>query len=336
MWYSVKVLVVVISLTLCASTAWSAEAFFQGKTMTVIVPYGVGGGYDGWARLTAPYLKRYLGLAAVEVVNRPGAGGLVGTDAVYAAKPDGLTIGDTNAGGDYFAQLAGRSGAKFDVRRINWIGRPDGDPHVIAVHAHGPYQSFEDLLALRGSKTTVRALATGKGSDDYNADVIVFNVFGIPFHMIAAFKGSHAEKATFLSGEGDTIPCSASCIARMGGSVKNILVIANQPFDKAPTVPTTNQVSRKVGLSSDKREVLKQLANVMALGHAFMAPPGVPEDRLSAIREAFRKTLHNPDFIQSAKKAELYLGYKSGAALTHMVRSAESHSALFQNYLNAH
>ncbi|MCL6637426.1 MAG: hypothetical protein K6T26_05715, partial [Alicyclobacillus sp.] len=116
--------------TTSTASASSGYEFYKGKTLQIIVPYSPGGGYDQWARLIAPYMQKYLGVAKVEVVNVDGGGGLVGTNQIYAAKPDGLTIGDTNAGGDVFDQISKAPGTNFDVSKFSWIGRPDDDPHI--------------------------------------------------------------------------------------------------------------------------------------------------------------------------------------------------------------
>lgn len=315
--------------------AQASTSFFHGKTMTIIVPYGPGGGYDTWARLSAPYMKKYLGLAKVIVRNRPGGGGLIGTNAINSAKANGLVIGDTNAAGDVFAQMAHDPGVHFDTTKFGWIGRPDNDPHTIAVHGDSPYKSFDDLIALKGTGKKVKALATGHGSSDYNSAVITYNAFDIPFQMVAAFKGSHAEKGAFVAGQGTTISVSASDIAELGkGKARVIALTAPQPMPKLlPNVPTVLQLAKKHNLSQTRQDVLKTMANVMVMGHAFIAPPGVPQSRLQALRAAFKRTLHNQSFLAKAKKAGLYPGYKSGESLSKIANYAFSHEHEIKPFL---
>lgn len=312
------------------STAASASSFYSGKTLKIIVPYGPGGGYDQWARLIAPYMQKYLGAAKVEVVNAPGGGGLIGTGQIYHAAPDGLTIGDTNAGGDVFDQIGHRSSFTLNVNKFNWIGRPDNDPHVIATHLNGPLQSFDALIK---SKSTVAALATGKGSSDYNAAVIVYNAFKVPFKMVAAFSGSSAEKAAFVSGEGTTTSVSASSIKHIAKSAKVVLVVSSNPFSKLASVPTVVQEAQKHGVSGQNLKALQALGGVMDLGHAFIAPPGVSASKLTALRSAFAKALNDPAFQASATKAGLYLGYESASALQSAATKALGQGSLFVNLL---
>lgn len=299
-------------------SAQAAAAFYRGKTLTIVVPYGAGGGYDQWARLLSPYLQKYLGLARVVIVNQPGGGGLVGTNQVYHAKPDGLTIGDTNAGGDVFDQIAHDPGAQFDVLKFDWIGQPDNDPHVMSLSAASPYHTFADLLNAKKTHTVVRALGTGQGSSDYNAALITLNGFGIPYRMIAAYQGSTQEKAGFLRGDGDIISVSASDIAPLVQAKHAIpvLVESDQPFSKLPNVPTITSEAKKVGLPASTIQAFVGLSGVMNLGHAFFAPPGVPADRLQALRQAFEQAVNNPEFQAQAAKAGLYVGYASPSQLS--------------------
>ncbi|MGH3635087.1 MAG: Bug family tripartite tricarboxylate transporter substrate binding protein [Mycobacterium sp.] len=304
-------------------------SFYQGKTVKVIVPYGPGGGYDQWARVLSPYLQKYLGVSQVKVVNAPGGGGLIGTSQVYNAKPDGLTIGDTNAGGDVFDQMDNAAGYNMNATKFQWIGRPDNDPHVIATR-HNRHATFDSLL---NSRQTIKALATGKGSSDYNSAVIVYNAFKARFQMVAAFSGSSAEKAAFLSGEGTTASLSSSDIAATEGKATPVLLVSSRKFDKLPQVPTVIDEAKKHNLPSSTVDALKGLSNVMDLGHAFFAPNGVPAKRLSALRTAFKKAMQNKSLLAEAQKDGLYPGYESGPDLTAATQKALTQKSLFTELL---
>lgn len=304
-------------------------AFYKGKTLQIIVPYGPGGGYDQWPRIMEPYLKKYLGVSSIQVVNAPGGGGLIGTAKIYNAKPDGLTIGDTNAGGDVFDQMDHATGFNMDVTKYQWIGRPDDDPHVIATR-DGSGLTFAKLI---DSKSTIKALATGKGSSDYNAAVIVYNAFKVPFTMVAAFSGSSDEKAAFLSGEGTTASLSSSDIAAVKGKASAVVVVSSQAFDKLPGVPTVVQVAQQRHLPSSTIDALTALGQVMDLGHAWFAPKGVPAGRLAALRTAFHKAMTDPGMIAAAQKAGLYPGYESADQLKAATAKALSQKSLFTDLL---
>jgi tripartite-type tricarboxylate transporter receptor subunit TctC len=284
-----------------------------------------------------PYLQEYLDITQVKIENQPGGGGLVGTNAIYASPPDGLTIGDTNAAGDVFAEMAKTPGVGFETTKFNWIGRPDNDPHIIAVHSDGHYKTFDDIIALKGSNTVLKCLAAGKGSSDYNSAVITMNAFGVPFQMVAAFNGSHDEKATFLAGDGDTISVSASDIAQLGPDKARVVVLtAARPFDKLPGVPTVIEEAMKHNLPAQTIASLQAMADVMDLGHAFFAPPGVPSDRIEALRSAFAKTFQNKEFLNKAKKAGLYAGYQNPGTLEQASQTAFKHAKELAPLLTTH
>jgi tripartite-type tricarboxylate transporter receptor subunit TctC len=312
-----------------ASGSGGASSFYQGQTLTLVVPYSPGGGYDQWARVLAPYLQKYLGVSEVKIQNMPGGGGLIGTNQVYAARPDGLTIGDTNAGGDVFDQMDNADGYQADVTKMGWIGRPDDDPHVIATR-DADHRSFDGIV---NGNRQIKALATGKGSSDYNSAVIIYNAFHVPFQMVAAFSGSSDEKAAFLSGEGATASLSASDIAAIKGKASPVVVVSQQTFNKLPNTPTVIDEAKKHNLSADTVKALTALSDVMDLGHAFFAPPGVPADRLQALRTAFQKAMQDKGLLNAAQKAGLYAGFESGPALTQAAKDALGQKALFVNLL---
>jgi tripartite-type tricarboxylate transporter receptor subunit TctC len=308
----------------------SANDFYKGKTLTVIVPYGPGGGYDQWARIIAPYMQKYLGASKVEVVNAPGGGGIVGTNKIYTAKPDGLTIGDTNAGGNVFDQINGTAGAKYDVKKFNWIGRPDHDPSIIAVRPDGPFKTFDEFAK---TKKTIKALATGKGDAQYNATVITLNAFGIPFDMVAAFDGSKEEKAAFLRGNGDTMTVSSSDIKEIKDKATAMILNSAESSDKLNNVPTVLDMAKKFNLSNDKVDALKEMSEVMDLGHSFFAPSGVPKDRIDALRKAFEQSAKDPNFVAEATKAGLYVGFVSGEELQKMTANTLAGSDKLKRFL---
>ncbi|MEU6854668.1 tripartite tricarboxylate transporter substrate-binding protein [Actinacidiphila alni] len=308
----------------------SARSFYNGKILQVIVPYGPGGGYDQWARALAPYLQKYLGVATVHIDNKLGSGGLLGTSEIYDAEPDGLTIGDTNAGGDVFNQIDDTLGLHLDMSKVNWIGRPDGDPHLIVTHADGPYPTFAKLV---DSGRRITALATGKGSADYNATVIVFNAFKVPFTMSAAFTGSSDEKEAFLGGKGATASLSASDALEITDKANSVLLMSETPFDELPHVPTVIQEAEKRGVDSGTLRALHALSDVMDLGHAFFAPPGVPPARLAALRDAFRQAVRDPGFAAAVKKAGLFLEPESDTFLARTVDTALGQRTLFEELL---
>jgi hypothetical protein len=130
---------------LTEGTATGAE-FYDGKTVTYVVATAAGAGYDGYGRLTARYMEKHLPGSTFVVVNRPGAGHLIGTNLIYNAKPDGLTLGTFNMGVIY-SQITGAKAAQYDLGKMSWIGKAASDTRTIMVAAASPYKTFDDLRA---------------------------------------------------------------------------------------------------------------------------------------------------------------------------------------------
>ena len=311
--------------------AQSAASFFKGKTMTFIVPFGAGGGYEQWALLLKPYLIKELGLSALNIVNDTGGGGTVGTNDLYAAKPDGLTIGDTDATGDVLNQILKVKGLKYDTSKMSWIGRPDTAAQVGVMIASSGITSMKQLVSTygqSGSKTLV-ALAAGQGGAPYIGERILFNMLKIHYRQISTFQGSSAAKVGLLSGDGGFLEIGYTSMLPLISShkVNPVYVWRQNSFPALPGVPSVSKLESQFGLTSSQSSLLNSFDGVMEMGHDFAAPPGVPADRLAAIRNAFKTALANPALIAQAKKENLVLGYASGSTLESVVQAANSNAA---------
>ena len=124
----------------------AAAPYYEGKTISIVVGFGVGGGYDRMTRLTAKYLPKYIpGKPTIIIDNMPGAGSIIAANCIYnLEKPDGLTWGCINRGIPY-SQLLKATGIKFDLRKFSWIGSAGSEATILAVRADLPYKTFEEL-----------------------------------------------------------------------------------------------------------------------------------------------------------------------------------------------
>jgi tripartite-type tricarboxylate transporter receptor subunit TctC len=140
---------VAASLWICAVTPLRAQdteaAFYRGKTVTIIVGFGPGGGYDTYARLIAPYLSRSLGTTVV-VQNQPGAGGIAALDSLYAAPPDGLQIMHLNGAAAALSQLVGLPGVRYDLAKVSHLGTVSTSPFVWLVAPDSPIKTPQEAV----------------------------------------------------------------------------------------------------------------------------------------------------------------------------------------------
>src|SRR5919108_1620445 len=155
-----------LALLLGLALALSAHAQnppYAGKTVTIIVGYKAGGGYDATARLLARHLPKHLaGSPTVIVQNMPGANSIIAANHMYnVAKPDGLTIGTFNRNLP-IAQLTKVEGVKFDVTKFQWVGSAANESTILAIRSDLPYKTFDEL---RKAKQTVVIGSTGPGAN---------------------------------------------------------------------------------------------------------------------------------------------------------------------------
>src|SRR5256885_15738757 len=151
-----------IAAALAAWPLMAGAQDFAGKTVTIVVGYKAGGGYDATARLLARYLPKHLpGKPTVIVQNMPGANSIIAANHMYnVAKPDGLTIGTFNRNLP-IAQLTGVQGVKFDIIKFAWIGSAANETTILAIRDDLPYKTFDEL---RKAKEPVGIGPTGPGA----------------------------------------------------------------------------------------------------------------------------------------------------------------------------
>jgi tripartite-type tricarboxylate transporter receptor subunit TctC len=289
--------------------------FFRGKTLTIVVATKPGGGYDTYARLVARYIRKYLPVSTVVVRNVPGAGHIIGANEVYAARPDGLTIGTFNKG-LIVAQLAGVGGVTFDMAKFSWIGVPDSEPRVWIVSKQSPFKSLRDVTA--GTRTFTEA-ANGLGSEDYVDAMLLKSILDLrTLKVVTGYQGSDADLA-MMRGEVDGQIGSLSSVDPLvrNEGARVILVIGKTPLPQFPDAPALSQVT-----PPGKMPLATLMLSQALLGHPFAGPPGVPPERLEALRQAFDRVLRDPEFRAAAQKAQLIINPLDGATTARLVDEA--------------
>jgi tripartite-type tricarboxylate transporter receptor subunit TctC len=318
-----------------AAGTQSAKDFYHGKVVSVIVPYGAAGGYEYWAAALKPYLEKTLGVSRIDIVNRPGGGGLVGEDVLYAAKPDGLTIGEVNGGGSIFDQIVNKPGVNFDMTKFSWIGSPDVETPLLAARSGSNYKSFADLWKLRGGTKKVVVLSAGYGGEDYVGAVMPLETFGIPYQVLLAYQGSSAAKAGLLRGDGDVANYGYSVFRPLiqTHSVVPLFLTTPQPSQVLPGIPTVMQLAQQYKLPQSSVHTLDVFVHTVTMGKDWAAPPGMPADRLAFLREAFRKATGDPGFLAAAKKAGRVGGYTSPDDLERTITNVIKNKDKFTPFL---
>src|SRR5688572_31795880 len=161
---------------------------YEGKTITIVVGFKAGGGYDRTARILARHLPKYLpGKPNVIVQNMPGANSIIAANHVYnVAKPDGLTLGTFNRN-LVLAQLTNVSGVKFDQTKFAWVGSAASESTVLAIRSDLLYKNFDDLK--KSGKTLVIG-ATGPGANTYDFPLLLKELLGVDLKIVSGYSGS--------------------------------------------------------------------------------------------------------------------------------------------------
>jgi tripartite-type tricarboxylate transporter receptor subunit TctC len=299
---------------LVAAPAFAADSeMFKGKTITYIIATGPGGGYDTYGRLTARFLQKHLPGSRVLVRNVPGAGHIVGANTIYAARPDGLTIGTFNTGLIY-DQLLQRPGVKFDLSKFSYVGKASSDTRTLVVSTKSGFRSFDDLLK---SKTPLKFAASGIGSAAYIETRILQNALHLNLQIVPGFDGSEGEMSMLRN----------EVVAEVGTStsleqfVKNghgIFALSLSEAHSLQGVPTA------VHYATDERarKLLGLVSTLSDIGRLTAGPPGIPADVLKAERDALMAAMQDPEFIAEAKKLDLPLSPMGGDAVAAKIKEA--------------
>ena len=269
-----------------ASSVASAQTpaeFFKGKTISLLVGFGPGGEDDLWARVVSRHLTSHIpGNPNVIPVHMPGSGGLLVVNRLYnTAAKDGTAIGMINRGIP-FEPLLGGQGTQFDALKINYIGSPGRDTTVCAARKDAPVQAMQDLYS---KELTVGG--TGSGADTAIYPDFLSALLGMKFKLVKGYQGSHEIQLAMERGEVQGICLAYDSLSR-GTLARNeqinvLLQAALTPDPRIKDVPSVLESAH----SPDERQALELFFARAAMGRPFVAPPEVPADRITALRQAF-------------------------------------------------
>jgi tripartite-type tricarboxylate transporter receptor subunit TctC len=314
----VRCIVMTIAALVSAGTspvqaAGSAEEFYKGKTITYIVATSPGGGYDTYGRLIARYMNKYMRDSKVIVKNIPGAGHVVGANTIYAAKPDGLTIGTFNTGLIYL-QLLQQSGVRFDLAKMSWIGKAASDSRVLVVSKSSGIKSVQQLLDR--SKPPVKLFAAGVGSAGYIDTRLAISAIHLNVQLIPGYNGNEGTMS-MLRGETQGTIGSESSYAQFVGD-GNGLYILEAGGPTGSKIPQAEQFAH----DENSRRLLKMIAAESDLARPTAGPPGVPADRMELLRKVFMTALADPQLLADAKKMDAPIAPASGEHVQAVIADA--------------
>ena len=292
--------------------------FYKGKTVSVIIGYSAGGGYDLYARVLAQHLGKHIpGNPTVVPQNMPGAGSIKAAAYVFSVAPkDGTVIG-TFARGMAATALIGQ--APFDARKFTWLGSATKDVTLCISWGPSPIKTWNDAL-------TKQFTAGGEGpaGDPDMFAKLYKNVFGAKIKLATGFPGTTDITLAMQRREVDGL-CGISWStvkSRYGNWVKDkkINFLIQAAPKKAPDLPDVPFAADYAKTTEQKQILDFAIANEV-LARPFVAPPNIPADRAAILRAAFDATLRDPAFLADANKTMIDIDPVSAAEAEAVVAS---------------
>lgn len=267
-------------------------------TVSIIVPYGPGGGFDRAVRGFAPYFSEALGGANVITENIPGAGGQRGSTVVARADADGLTLGIFNLPGFALPAILGEE-VGYDLRELSWIGRLEADDYVLIVEADSDIQSLDDLIALDDLIIT----STGYGSTVLAALQITANQLGLsekdPIYL-SGYGGTTDAIVGLIRGDGQVSMAPVSSVLSYldSGDVRALAMSGTESlFEGVPTFAEAGYP----GLTP------------LNLQRSIAGPAGIDNATLEQLRSAFMDVVQNEDYLEYARSIGMNMSPMTGA-----------------------
>src|SRR5918992_5628666 len=309
-------------------TAHAQSPYFQGKTITLVVGYQTGDGYDIWSRLLAAHMGKHIpGSPGMIVQNMPGAGSMIAANYIYGvAKPDGLTIGSIGPS-LYLDQLVGKKEVQFDWAKFGWVGSTENTPWLLYMKTDTPYKTIEDV---RKAAQPPKCSATGTGTSGHFIPKLLEEAVGAKFSIVMGYKGGAEQDLAFERGE---VVCRALSIPtffarepfttwRKNNLVRLLMQTGRKRDTRAPDVPTIHELMNEYKTPAATRALVTAVLASGDLGRPFITPPGIPPDRLKILRDAFRKTLSDPAFLTDVKTRKLEADPDFGEELETIAKEA--------------
>jgi tripartite-type tricarboxylate transporter receptor subunit TctC len=323
-----KILLAVFALVLLPVAVHAQAPFYQRKTITIVVGYLAGDGYDVWARLLAAHLPRHIpGEPNIIVQNQPGAGSLIAANSIYnVAKPDGLTLGAIGPS-VYFDQLMGKKEVQFDWAKFTWIGSTEKTPWLFYMRTDTGYKTIDDLSK---APEPPKCSATGTGTSGHFIPRLLEEAFGAKLKIVMGYKGGSEQDLALERGE---VQCRALSVPtffsrepfgtwRKINLVRILLQTGRARDPRASDVPTIFELMNQYKTPEATRKLVIGILASGDLGRPIVAPPGVPTDRVKLLREAFMKTMQDPVFLDDVKKKKLDADPSSGEELEALAKEA--------------
>ncbi|HYX65072.1 MAG TPA: tripartite tricarboxylate transporter substrate-binding protein [Burkholderiales bacterium] len=303
-----RLLTLALVMGLGAATPALAQ-YYSGKTITIVVGYKPGGGYDRTARLLARYLPKHIpGSPTIIVQNMPGANSIIAANHVYAvAKPDGLTIGTFNRNLP-IAQLTHVQGVKYDMTKFAWIGSAASESTILAIRNDLPYKTIEDLKKIPADKPLVIG-ATGPGANTYDFPLLLKDLVGLNLKIVSGYSSSSDIMLAVERKEADGRAGSLSSIQQfIDRKLVHPLVRSRAVEPGIENLP----VDESLAPNPRAKAIMALRSAPEVVGRPYVMHPDTPPELVKTLRKAFADAIADPACVAEAKKGKAELNFVDG------------------------
>jgi tripartite-type tricarboxylate transporter receptor subunit TctC len=303
---------------LAPAQAQTPAEFYKGKTMRMLIPAAVGDSYDTEARLIAKHLTNFIpGNPVIVAENMPGASGRNVASYMYNVAPkDGSVIALVQQSIP-LAQAMRETGINFDAAKFNWIGTPSAPISVLAVWHTAGVKTIEEA-----KQKELAIGSTSTAGNNYVYPKLVKEIVGAKFKIITGYPGGApidlAMERGEVQGRGSN-PWNNYKLAHASWvSEGKLIALVQMSRNKHPELPN---VPRHIDLApnEDARKIFELMSVGADIGRPMLTTPGVPADRVKALREAFAKTMADPTFLAEAAKRDVEVDPTLGEELQALV-----------------
>jgi tripartite-type tricarboxylate transporter receptor subunit TctC len=315
---AVRTIVLAVALSLpSAAQAAGVEDFYKGRTVSLIIGFSPGTGYDIYARLLARFIGRHIpGNPTVIAQNMPGAGSLKAVSYIHSVAPkDGSVIATANRSAP-LEPLLGE--AQFDGRSFAWLGSIASSSSLCATWHTTAIRTWQDAL------TKPFALAgEGSGAEPDSFARLLKNLFGAKVKLVTGYPGGNEMNLAIERGEVDG-RCGWSWDSIKSTRPdwlrdKKINLLAVFSLQKAADIPAEVPLIGDLAANDEQRQILRLHLAGQSFGRPFFAAPGLPQDRKAALRAAFDATMQDAEFIAETNKVKLEVSPTSGAEIDRLL-----------------
>ncbi|MEA2905083.1 MAG: hypothetical protein QOI12_2470 [Alphaproteobacteria bacterium] len=300
-----------------ASAPATAEDFYAGKQISLVVGAGVGGGYDLQARLTARHLGKHIpGHPAIIVQNMPAAGGIQATNHIYSGAPrDGTMIALVQRG-MLLGKLTYPQSVRFEIEKLNWLGSLNSEVAVTLAWHTAPHRTALDLFD--------KELIVGgiPGVDPETTPKIYNSLLGTKFKVVTGYNSTAQIALAIERGEvagiGDWSWSSLKVMRPDWVREKKVTLLMQGSLKNEPELAGLPNALEFIKTASD-RKVLELHYTQKTAARPFIAPPGIPADRLAILRSAFIALAKDRDFLAEAERQKLEVAPISGEEVDRIV-----------------